>query len=48
MVSLRVSFKSHKSMKFIAFSLSQAFELLSELDSSNMESIHIYPNCIHE
>lgn len=44
MVSLRVTFKCNKSMKFIAFSLSQAFELLSELDSSNIVSIRIYPN----
>ena len=44
MVSLRVLFKSHVDKKFIAFSLDEAFELLGEFDSSNIVSIHIYPN----
>ena len=44
MVSLRVTFKCHKSMNFIAFSLGQAFELLSELDGSNIASIRIRLN----
>lgn len=48
MVSLRVLFKCHKDKKFIAFSLGEAFELLNELDSSNIVSIHIYPNYRHE
>lgn len=44
MVSLRVLFKSHVDKKFIAFSLDEVFELLGEFDSSNIVSIHIYPN----
>lgn len=44
MVSLRVVFKSHVDRKFIAFTLAQAYELLDELDSSNIKAIHIYPN----
>jgi hypothetical protein len=44
MVSLRVLFKSHKDKKFIAFTLPEVFDLLGELDSSNIVSIHIYPN----
>lgn len=44
MVSLRVLFKSHKDKKFIAFTLPEVFDFLGELDSSNIVSIHIYPN----
>lgn len=48
MVSLRVLFKSHKDRKFIAFTLGEVFELVNELDISNIVSIHIYPNYSHE
>ena len=34
----------HLLIKFLAFSLDEAFEFLGELDSTNIISIHIYPN----
>lgn len=44
MVSMRIVFKSHVDRKFIAFSMDEVFEFLGELDSTNIISIHIYPN----
>ena len=44
MIRFRILFKSHIDRKFIAFTLDEVFEVLSELDSSNIVSIHIYPD----
>ena len=44
MVSVRILFRSHLDKKFLAFSMNEAYELISEYDSSNIVSVHIYPN----
>lgn len=43
MVVVRIRFKSHESKSFLAFSMNEAFELVSEYDSNNIISVHVYP-----
>lgn len=44
MVSVRIVLNSYEDKKFLVFSMNEALELIREYDSSNIISIHIYPN----
>ncbi len=44
MVSVRINFKSHKVEKFLAFSLSEAEEVVNGYDANSIISVHFYPN----
>ena len=46
MVSVRIVLDSHEDKKFLAFSMSEALEVIREYDTSNIISIHIYPNYV--
>lgn len=46
MVSVRIVMSSCEDKKFLAFSMNDALELISEYDCSDIKSIHINPNYI--
>lgn len=44
MVSARIVFKSHEDVKFLAFSMAEAFEVVNGYDVNDITSVHFYPN----
>ncbi len=44
MVSVRIVFKSHEDVKFLAFSMAEASEVVNGYDVKNIMSVHFYPN----
>lgn len=44
MVSVRIHFKSHENVEFLAFSLAEASEVVNGYDVNNIMSVHFYPN----
>lgn len=44
MIDIRIVFNDWHSTNFVAFSLSEAFTLVQEYDSTSIISIHIYPH----
>ena len=44
MVSVRIVFKSYQDKKFVAFTMSEAKELVDEFNIDDVLSIHFYPH----
>lgn len=44
MVSVRINFKSHNVVRFLAFSMAEAEEVVNEYDINSIISIHFCPN----
>lgn len=44
MVSIRIVFKDFDSRRFLAFTMSEAKELVDEYDINDVLSIHFYPH----
>ena len=44
MISVRIVFKGYQDKKFVAFTMSEAKELIDEYDVNDVLSIHFYPH----
>ena len=44
MVSVRIVFKGYQDKKFVAFTMSEAKEIIDDYDIDDVLSIHFYPH----